>query len=161
MCSVCVCVLCVCVFCVCVCAVCVCVFCVCVCALFLGCGLCVGCGLWADPEMTEPDYTSLLPPGTSVHVLATPAQDPTHALERVASELGAPPELPPSLIATLAPPVMPRGEGVALSAATIGAAVAACLPHDAIVVDEGLTSSGGFWAASDGAQAHDVRARAR
>ena len=122
------------------------------------CGTVVPYAAFGYPEMSEADYTSLLPEGTTVRVLASPAEDPVDALERVAERIGAPEELPPELIAPLAPPLLPSNPSKPLSAASIGAAVAACLPHDAIVVDEAITASGGFWAASAGAQAHDVLA---
>eukprot|EP01047_Picozoa_sp_COSAG01_P021537 COSAG01_NODE_1252_length_11052_cov_503.195380_7_plen_114_part_00 len=109
-----------------------------------------GCSLPANASGFDP-HRALISSRFG-QVLASPADDPVDALERVAALIGAPQQLPPELIAGLAPPPMPRGASKPLSAASIGAAVAASLPHDAIVIDEGLTSSGGFWAASNGAR---------
>ena len=41
---------------------------------------------------------------------------------------------------------------------SIGQAVSALLPHDAIVVDEAITAAGGFWEHSANAAGHDVLA---
>ena len=106
--------------------------------------------------MTEEDYTSLLPPGTSVHVLCTPAENVVEALSRVADSMGAKTELPAEVYAPLAPPGLPDNAEKPLTAASIGQAVSALLPHDAIVIDEAVTASGGFWDSSANASAHDV-----
>ena len=106
--------------------------------------------------MTEEDYTSLLPPGTSVHVLCTPAENVVEALSRVADSMGAKTDLPAEAYAPLAPPGLPDNPEKPLTAASIGQAVSALLPHDAIVIDEAVTASGGFWDSSANASAHDV-----
>ena len=70
--------------------------------------------------MTEEDYTSLLPPGTSVHVLCTPAENVVEALSRVADSMGAKTELPAEVYAPLAPPGLPDNPEKPLTAASIG-----------------------------------------
>ena len=94
--------------------------------------------------MTEEDYTSLLPPGTSVHVLCTPAENVVEALSRVADSMGAKTELPAEVYAPLAPPGLPDSPEKPLTAASIGQVHRATL-HDGrsfeaeVVAMNGLT----------------------
>lgn len=55
-------------------------------------------------------------------------------------------------------PVLPADPNAPLTARSIGQAVSALLPHDAIVVDEAITAAGGFWEHSATAAGHDVLA---
>jgi len=77
---------------------------------------------------------SLVPEGCEVHACASPADDCADALERLADRLGAHGGSP--VLAAHKPPARPTG---VLNAQSVGAAVAALLPEDAIVVDEGNT----------------------
>jgi acetolactate synthase-1/2/3 large subunit len=78
--------------------------------------------------------SSLVPEGCEVHACASPANDCADALERLADRLGAHTGEP--VLAAHKPPARPTG---ALNSQSVGAAVAALLPQDAIVVDEGNT----------------------
>jgi acetolactate synthase I/II/III large subunit len=82
--------------------------------------------------------SSTVPQGAAVSVLAAAPQDATQdavgALERLAELLGAPAVTAPAL----PDPAPPSGD---LTPDTLAAAVVACQPEGAIVVDEGLTSS--------------------
>lgn len=53
---------------------------------------------------------------------------------------------------------LPAEPGVPLTPRSIGQAVSALLPQDAIVVDEAITAAGGFWEHSTHAAGHDVLA---
>lgn len=108
------------------------------------CGSVVPYAAFGYPEMSQKDYDSLLPQGTKVHVLCTPAEDPVEALGRIAHTIGAPENLPPERIAAYAPPALPHQENKLLSPVSIGEAVSALLPHNAIVIDEAITASAGF-----------------
>ena len=79
---------------------------------------------------------SLVPEGCEVHACASAAHDCADALERLADRLGAHADEGTPVLAARKPPERPSG---ALSAQSVGAAVAALLPEDAIVVDEGNT----------------------
>lgn len=78
--------------------------------------------------------SSLVPEGCEVHACASPAHDCADALERLAERLDAPAD--GHVLAPYQPPARPSG---VLNAQSVGAAVAALLPEDAIVVDEGNT----------------------
>ncbi|HTU62830.1 MAG TPA: acetolactate synthase large subunit, partial [Polyangiales bacterium] len=78
--------------------------------------------------------SSLVPEGCEAHACASPAHDCADALERLADRLGADKGTPQ--LAAHKPPARPSG---VLNAQSVGAAVAALLPEDAIVVDEGNT----------------------
>jgi acetolactate synthase-1/2/3 large subunit len=82
-------------------------------------------------------------------VLASPAEDVPAALEALADELDAPaePTLPPL------PPRPPLPTG-ALTPDTIAAAVAALQPEGAIIVDEGITTTGTTFPVAAGAPRH-------
>lgn len=85
-----------------------------------------------------------------VEILASPEDDVPAALEALADAMGAPagartsPPVP-------ARPLRPAGP---LSAETIAAAVATLQPEGAIVMDEGATLSGAYFAMSAGAPRH-------
>jgi acetolactate synthase-1/2/3 large subunit len=83
-----------------------------------------------------PDRPSqLVPDGCEVHELCGPAADANDALARLVDRLGAAP-VPATPTSR---PDLPTGE---LTAATAAAAIAALLPEDAIVIDEGVSSGG-------------------
>jgi acetolactate synthase-1/2/3 large subunit len=83
-----------------------------------------------------PDRPSqLVPGGCAVHELSGPADDANDALARLVDRLGA-----AAVDATpTSRPDLPTGE---LTAASAAAAIAALLPEDAIVIDEGVSSGG-------------------
>lgn len=82
-----------------------------------------------------PDKPSdLVPPGCAVHVLATFDEDPLDALRRLADEVSAPADAAVGKAAGR--PSRPTG---ALTAETLGLAIGALLPDDAIVADESNT----------------------
>ena len=89
----------------------------------------------------------LAPPDAEVRTLARPEDDAAAALEALADALAAPAvPAPPSQR-----PELPAG---ALSVRTLGQAIAALLPDNAIVVNEAMTSGGGFDALSGQAAVH-------
>ena len=96
--------------------------------------------------------SEIAPPELPVHVLSAPGQDALDALRRVAERVGPPDGAAP-------PPAGP-GEPAPgpLTLASVGAAVAAAQPEGAVVVDEGITASAGYWAASAGAPRHTLLA---
>ncbi|MBL6945829.1 MAG: acetolactate synthase large subunit [Rhodospirillales bacterium] len=89
------------------------------------------------------------PPDCTRHILARPEDDGVAALEALADALGA--RLNPP--ADELPPLPPAPSG-ALTAESIGAAVAHVMPEGAILVDEGITASGPLYAATSGAPYH-------
>jgi acetolactate synthase-1/2/3 large subunit len=95
----------------------------------------------------------LAPDACARLVLAAPEEDAVTALEALADALGAPREAP-------AEPPRPRPAPPtgALDVAALGQALAALQPEGAIVVDEGLTSSAPWFAASAAAPPHTVLA---
>jgi len=96
----------------------------------------------------KPSY--LVPDGCEVHVLAAPGGDVAGSLAALADILGAPADG-----ATRQPaerPDLPSGE---LNAQSVAQAVAALLPDQAIVVDEGNTSSLFAPGLTAGAPRHD------
>jgi acetolactate synthase-1/2/3 large subunit len=94
--------------------------------------------------------SELTPAGCQVHVLATPVEDGIAALDALARELGvhttAPPRSAPARLTA------PSG---ALNPESIGRALGALLPPDAIVVNEAATSGFFIPAATAGAAPHD------
>lgn len=90
----------------------------------------------------------LVPTNTTLLTLATPTDDIEQALEDLADALDA--HAPPPTREVVLPSV-PEG---ALTPSSIAQAIVAHLPEDAIVVDEGVTSAGGFFPASQAARAH-------
>jgi acetolactate synthase-1/2/3 large subunit len=97
--------------------------------------------------------SSTVPEGAVVVMLAGAAQDGaqdvTGALERLADRLGA----PDVSIRSRPAPTPPTG---ALTPETLVAAVAACLPDGAVVVDEGATTTLGYLGQGAAAPRHTV-----
>jgi acetolactate synthase-1/2/3 large subunit len=79
--------------------------------------------------------SELVPAGCTVHVLATPEQDPQLSLEALATALGATAAQP--ALAPAQRPGRPRGR---LSAEKVCKAIGHLMPERAIVVDEAITS---------------------
>ena len=102
-------------------------------------------GFFAYPDLPS----RLAPDDTAIEVLAGPLEDAAAALEALADLLGAP-ELPDP--EPLPRPDAPQG---AITAETLGLAVAATLPEGAIVVDESVTAAAPILAATAAAPAHD------
>jgi acetolactate synthase-1/2/3 large subunit len=96
--------------------------------------------------------SEIAPPELPIHVLSAPGQDALDALERVAERVGARDGAAPPAPAPGAPEPGP------LTLASLGAALAFAQPEGAVVVDEGITASGGYWAASAGAPRHTLLA---
>lgn len=88
----------------------------------------------------------LTPEGCETLVLATPQQDGVQALEALASELNAP--VHPIRVQQLARPSLPTGPQ--FNAHTIGAALGALMPENAIVSDEAATSGFACYAPTAG-----------
>jgi acetolactate synthase-1/2/3 large subunit len=84
--------------------------------------------------------------------LAEPGDDVVHVLGALADALDAPAATVPS-VERPAPPT-----GSDLGPAQLGAAIAALQPEGAIIVDESVTSGGGYAAVAPGAPPHDVLA---
>jgi acetolactate synthase-1/2/3 large subunit len=84
--------------------------------------------------------SDLVPDGCRTHALSEAGQDAGDMLARLVDRLGAAPVRPAPILR----PDRPRGD---LTPAAAADAIAALLPDDAIVVDEGV-SSGGFVAAA-------------
>ena len=84
-------------------------------------------------------------------------QDEVTALEGLADALDAPPlsRISPGLLAGFKRPLVPSG---ALTPEKIGATLAALQPEDAIIVDEGLTTSFGYHGLSSGVPHHSLMA---
>ncbi len=93
--------------------------------------------------------SSLVPEGIEVAVLAEPEQDVAGALEALARDLKAEKKEP--AVAPFAPASSPSG---ALNAATVGAALAATLPENAIVMDEAATTGFPFFTLSASSSRH-------
>ena len=93
--------------------------------------------------------SSLVPPGCSTETLATPEQDAIAALHALADEVGAPAGAFPGT--KLRRPSRPTGK---LDSATVGAALAAVMPENCIIMDEAATTGLPFFAASSGAPPH-------
>jgi acetolactate synthase I/II/III large subunit len=94
-----------------------------------------------------PSY--LVPENCKSITLATPEQDTIAALDSLADEVGAPPRA--ASIAQSNRPSRPAGK---LDSATIGAAIAALMPENCIVMDEAATTGLPFFSASAGAPPH-------
>lgn len=94
----------------------------------------------AEPPVSffaYPDQESwLTPAGCTILTLSHPHEDGNAALEALAQALGA---TAACCVAALEPPVVPAGG--ALTAEAVMRIVAALLPDDAIVTDEGITST--------------------
>ena len=94
---------------------------------------------------------SRLAPADSTLPLARPGEDAEDALEALADALGAAPWDAPEFA-----PAAPPSADAALNPGVVGSVLAACLPKDAIVVDEAATTSLPFYAASGGSPRHTV-----
>jgi acetolactate synthase-1/2/3 large subunit len=94
--------------------------------------------------------SSLVPEGTSVTTLAEPGDDVTAALEALADAVDAPADV---AVEDRERPPAPSGE---LTVGSLGQALAALLPEDAIVSDEPATSGAGFAALAAAAPPHTV-----
>ena len=98
-----------------------------------------------------PGKPSLLAqPDTRFHVLARLEDDVVQALEWLADELGANDCEPDA-----APLELPAPANGRITDAGIARSLAALMPEDAIVVDEGITASRNFFAETRTAQPHD------
>ncbi|MBS0314727.1 MAG: acetolactate synthase large subunit [Proteobacteria bacterium] len=95
--------------------------------------------------------SQLVPEGCAVHVLATPAQDAAASLALLVEALGAR-GVSPELQAG-ARPDRPRGR---LTAAKVCKAVGSMLPEQAILIDEGITSSLMLGVMTQGGPRHDL-----
>lgn len=93
--------------------------------------------------------SELTPPDCRVHLLARPEQDQIDALERLADAAGAPAR---AALPEPTHPVLPTG---ALKPDTIGLALGALIPENAIVCDESVSTGRNFFAATRGAPPHD------
>jgi acetolactate synthase I/II/III large subunit len=93
---------------------------------------------------------ALSPEDCEAHTLAAPDEDVIGALEALAGELGVSGTTP--VVQDYEPPAVPRG-GISVEGAA--AALGVRLPEGAIVVDEALTASATFYAATRSAQQHD------
>jgi acetolactate synthase-1/2/3 large subunit len=91
----------------------------------------------------------LYPADAQVHVLTTPEQDAAHALQALADELNAPAAPLPLL-----GPVPEQARGIPTPEA-VGQTLAALIPEQAIVVDEGVSFGRSFYAKTSCARAHD------
>ncbi len=89
----------------------------------------------------------LLPPGAPIVHLFDRGADAAVALDALADAIGA-----PAAAAVNLPP--PTGASGPLDQATFGKALAAAIPENAIVMDEGNTSSPAFYGESSGAPRH-------
>src|SRR5579863_2162532 len=96
---------------------------------------------------------SPVPEDCQVHTLAGEAESGATALEALAAELRADRNV--RAIATPERPTLPTG---AISAASVGTALGALLPKDAILVEESMTSGRNILAATAGCPPHDVLA---
>jgi len=94
--------------------------------------------------------SSLLPEGSTVHVLARPEQDVAGALAALADAVAAGVPPPP---ANAGPRPAPPGGPV--TSEGIARTVAALMPEQAIIVDEGVTTGRGFFAETHAAPPHD------
>ena len=95
--------------------------------------------------------SDLVPDGCHVHTLATPEQDALLSLQQLVTKLEADSATP-----TLQPakrPSRPRGK---LSAAKVCKAVGYLLPHDAVVIDEAITSGLMLGVMTQGGPRHDL-----
>ncbi len=97
--------------------------------------------------------SSLVPEGRKVVTLSEPADDTVAALEALAEAIGA-----PRAVALPSKPVRPNRPTGKLNAATVGAALAALMPENAIIMDEAATTGLPFFGASAGAPRHSYMA---
>ena len=92
--------------------------------------------------------SALLPEGRPIARLATPEQDAVAAVEALADGLCG------AAVAAFTSGKRPARPGGKLDSATIGAALAALMPENCIVMDEAATTGLPFFTASAGAPAH-------
>jgi acetolactate synthase-1/2/3 large subunit len=92
--------------------------------------------------------SSLVPKGCGVEVLANVAEDIETALESLAEALNAPATV---AVAQMNPPALPTGK---LTPVSLGAALAALQPENAIIMDESATSGGPYGAMAAAAKPH-------
>ena len=95
--------------------------------------------------------SDLVPEGCQVHVLADPSQDALASLAKLEHALGS--EQTEPVLQTAQRVERPRGR---LTAAKVCKAVGHFMPDDAIVIDEGITSSLMLGVMTAGAPAHDL-----
>jgi acetolactate synthase-1/2/3 large subunit len=112
----------------------------------LVCGTKAPVAFFAYPDKPS----SLVPEGCVTHLFASPAHDCADALERLADRLGADKGSP--LLAALERPSPPTG---AITSQSVGAAIAAFMPDNAVVVDEGNTEGIFTFLQSTHAPKHD------
>jgi acetolactate synthase I/II/III large subunit len=93
--------------------------------------------------------SSLIPEGCLAATLSTPEQDTIAALEALADQLGASQQSPS--VASLNRPPRPTGK---LDSATVGAAIAALMPENCILMDEAATTGLPFFSYSASAPPH-------
>jgi acetolactate synthase-1/2/3 large subunit len=98
----------------------------------------------------------LAPDACARMVLAEPHEDVVGALETLADAVDAPPFAPLAPLAAAAPAARAPAPTGALDPARLGQVLAALQPEGAIVVDEGLTSSAPWFAASAASPRHTV-----
>ena len=99
----------------------------------------------------HPGKSSLLSrPGTRIHELARADQDVPGALTALRDALAAGNTTPKRT--ELALPGRPAGH---LTAEKVGAVIAACLPENAVVIDESITTGRSFLADTAGSRRHD------
>ena len=96
----------------------------------------------------EGGVSRLIPESTDVVVLSHPTEDSGHGLRELAGALGAKEEPPARSVERPPAPAGPIGVRVAAQA------IAATLPEQAIVMDEGITAGAGFYPATMSAPAH-------
>ena len=92
---------------------------------------------------------NLYPQDCAVHILARPEQDLADALARLAEALGAPHAAPPD------PGPAPEAEGGTPTAEGFARTLAAVMPEQAVIIDEGITFGRGFFPATHCAPPHD------
>ena len=96
----------------------------------------------------EGGVSRLIPDSADVVVLSHPTEDSRHALRELAGALSAKEEPPARSVERPPAPAGPIGVRVAAQA------IAATLPEQAIVMDEGITAGAGFYPATMNAPAH-------
>jgi acetolactate synthase-1/2/3 large subunit len=96
-----------------------------------------------------PGQPSALAPEGSLQTLASPEEDVVPALEALARTLGG-------RQATCADTPLPAAPSGPLNSASVGAALACCLPEHAIVMDESATTGMPFYSMSSGSPRHTL-----
>lgn len=103
-------------------------------------------GFFAYPGLPS----ELAPPECAMHALAAPGDNVINALKRLAARIGADKVAP--ALQELAPPAPPQGE---LTPETVGAALAALMPEDAIICDEAISAGMPLMPLTAAARPHD------